>query len=56
MSLFNSCLFVSAPFFLGCEVWLAGALFGGGDEEVEDDGAEVIRGFGLGLEFVSSGS
>lgn len=54
-NLFNSCLFVSPPFFFGCEAWLvAAAPLAGGEDEVEDDGADAIRGFGLGLEFVSS--
>lgn len=54
LSLFNSCLFVSPPFFLdACEAWPAA--LAGGEDEVEDDGAdEAIRGLGLGLEFVSS--
>lgn len=54
--LFSSCLFtLPLPFFFACEETLAAPL-GGGDDEVDEDGAEVIRGFGLGLEFVSSGS
>lgn len=56
-SLLSSCLFVlPLPFFFVCDETLVGPLVGGGDDEVDEDGAEVIRGFGLGLEFVSSGS
>lgn len=54
-SLFNSCLFVSPPFLFVCEAWpVAAAPLAGGEDEVEDDGPEAIRGFGLGLEFVST--
>lgn len=61
--LFSSCLFApplfAPPFFFVCvdEETLVAPRGGGGDDEVDEDGGpEVIRGFGLGLEFVSSGS
>lgn len=60
-SRFSSCLFAPPllPFFFVCveEETLVGPRGGGGDDEVDEDGGpEVIRGFGLGLELVSSGS
>lgn len=60
-SRFSSCLFAPPllPFLLVCVVedTLVGPRVGGGDDEVDEDGGpDVIRGFGLGLEFVSSGS
>lgn len=61
-SRFSSCLFAPPllPFFFVCveEIkMLVVPRAGGGDDEVDEDGGpEVIRGFGLGLEFVSSGS
>jgi len=60
-SRFSSCLFALPllPFLFVCivEDRLAGPRVGGGDDEVDEDGGpDVIRGFGLGLEFVSSGS
>lgn len=59
-SRFNSCLFAPPllPFLFICvEDTLVGPRVGGGDDEVDEDGGpDVIRGFGLGLEFVSSGS
>lgn len=55
--LFSSCLFtLPLPFFFACEEETLTAPLGGGDDEVDEDGAEVMRGFGLGLEFISSGS
>lgn len=64
LSLLSSCLVASFPFFFRsvCDPWMLvaaadpGLADGGGEDDVEDDGAEVIRGFGLGLEFVSVGS
>lgn len=60
-SRFNSCLFAPPllPFLFVCvdEDTLVAPRVGGGDDEVEEDGGpDVIRGFGLGLEFVSCGS
>lgn len=59
-SLLSSCLLFALPlpfFFAVWEETLGGPLVavGGGDDEVDEDGAEV-RGFWLGLELVSSGS
>lgn len=64
--LFSSCLLTPAttpsllPFFFAIcvdEETLVAPRGGGGDDEVDEDGGpDVIRGFGLGLEFVSSGS
>lgn len=59
---FSSCLFGPPllPFLfvcVVCEDTLVAPRVGGGDDEVDEDGGpDVIRGFGLGLEFVSSGS
>lgn len=58
---FSSCLFAPPllPFLFVCvdEDTLVAPRVGGGDDEVDEDGGpDVIRGFGLGLEFVSRGS
>lgn len=49
LSFLSPCLLRPLVVFL---IWVA-LLRGGGEDEVEEDGAEVVLGFGLGLEFPS---